>query len=140
MTKPFKIRCVFGEFKGQWFSGVVNGIMPEFTKECETAEKVDAASASSIVMACIDRCIVVVPEMTESANDTDTSETAGLLAKGCWVNPSSEMIEFVSRCIRNSSESPIHDQPPEFDKPCRDSGFMSVFEWIRKAVAANNKF
>lgn len=133
----FAMRCVFGPHKGQYYSGF-DQMSPKWTSNRADAELQSGSDAAGITMAMIgDVCTVVVPEKMESTSDDDCVQFADWMARGSWQSPSNELKEMIQKVIRHNEISPIHDYPstmPPF--PENKNGYMSVWEWMARAMVA----
>jgi len=110
---------------------------PTWNNAADSAEKVSAENAAGIVMAMIDGPrIVVVPERLADSQEAECDNFADRAARGMFQNPSDAIKTMIRDVIRNSVEDQIYDQPK--DMPATGD-FMSVWEWLHRAMAARKQ-
>ncbi len=138
----FVVRCVDGDHKGKYYAGLdESDYFPEpiWTTKIDEAERLDVEHTASIIMAMIDtRCIVAAAEKID-ATEENCQTLAETLANDMFQSPGEAMFSVIKRTIRENADAPIYDRPSEMARTKKDEGYMSVWEWVGVAMAANNK-
>lgn len=134
----FVLRAVCGTHKGEYYSGFNSEKMaPTWVDSVEAAEKVSGPDAAGIVMAMIDGPrFVVVPERLADSQDAECDEFADRAARGMFQNPSDAIKTMIRSVIRDSVENPFFEAPAEMPAT---GDYMSVWEWLTRAMAARNQ-
>lgn len=134
----FVLRAVCGTHKGEYYTGFDSDKMsPTWSNDIAAAEQVKPQDAAGIVMAMIDGPrFVVVPERLPSATDEECAVFADFAARGMFQAPSEAMKEIIAKVIRSSPDAQFGEQPTDMP-PTGD--YMSVWEWLSRAMAASKQ-
>lgn len=130
----FAVRIVYGPNKGKYYAGFnTSTYNVEYSEDVEHSKHLSSRDTASIIMGLIDQRLEVgVPEVV-TANDDNCRECAKLLADGMWSKHSGIDKVIYDLVIRKDPTRPIHEQPKDCPEN-RDNGYMSVWEWLTRAV------
>lgn len=128
----FRLRSPNGKNSGRYFAGR-EGFETLWADDPNEAPIYSVRDAYGNIAAAIDTsCQALVPERTESTTDENVAEFAKIAANDMWQKPSDVMVNLVSKAVR-SIDDPIHE-PDESELPKADPSYMSVWEWLHRAI------
>lgn len=133
MSGQFVMRAVHGSHVGNYYAGN-NGLSANWVSDAESAERLSPTDAAGIAMAMLDtQCIAVAPEVIGECSESEKDLFSMTMALGCFQSRDGGMAETIRMGIRDSASDPIY---PQSSCPEPTGGFMSVWEWVMRAMVA----